>query len=934
MTTATRALLADGRVVNVRRLGPADADLVLLLHTGLPERDQYTRFFTVHPAGLDRLVRRMMAGGDGHEYALGALLGEQLIGMASFSVLADATVAEIALVVDHGQQAHGVGTLLLEHLGSAARARGVHRFVAEVLSENMAMLRVFRDSGFPTRVHSSGTTCQVTLELTGDYPAAVGERERLAEVASLGALLRPASVAVVGASRRREAIGNAVLRSVLASGFTGECYPVNPSADRIEGMPAIGSVAELPAGVDLAVLCVPAEAVPAVAQECGRRGVRALVVITAGVTGRPELMDGLLAAIRKYGMRLVGPNCLGIVNTDEQVRLSATFARGLPPAGRIGLVTQSGGMAIALLDQLATVGLGVSTMVSTGDKYDISGNDLLLWWLRDDATDLAVLYLESFGNPRKFSRLARALAERKPVLAIRTGSSEVAQRAAASHTAAAATPAVTRDALFGQAGVIAVDSMTELVAAIGALSWQPLPAGDRVAVISNAGGAGVLAADACAGHRLALPPLSESTLATLRGLLPAPASLNNPVDTTAGVDDETFARCVRAMVEDPGVDSVIAIAARTAITDPGPGIAEAVAAAGTRKPVLAVRVGQLTTVEPLRSGAAAVGVVSSGGGTVGVVSSDGAAVGVVSSGGAAVGVVSSGGGTVPAYGDPAVAAGALAAITRYAAWRRRPSGTVPDLPGIDDERASGLVDDYLVGNPGGGWLPSRQLSALLHCFGLPFVDSMPVSASDTAGIAGTAEAAVRAARELGFPVAVKAEATGVLHKSQAGGVLLDLRDEEQVRVAVESLAERFGPALTGVLVQPMVEPGRELLVGVHGDATFGPLVVLGVGGVDTDLVADRASRLVPLTDADADEMLTSLRASPILFGAGVAKPLDSAALIDVLLRVARMADLLPEIAEADLNPVVLTDSSCRAVDARIRIEPVEPADPYLRRLRS
>jgi len=514
MPTATRALLADGRVVTIRQLGPADAGLALRLHTALPERDQYTRFFTVHPAGLDRLVSRMTAGGDGHDCALGAFLGEELVGMASFAVLANANQAEIALVVNHSQQTNGVGTLLLEHLGSAARARGVRRFVAEVLTENTVMLRVFRDSGFPAKVRCTDTTCEVTLELTGGYPAAVGERERRAETASLGALLRPASVAVVGASRRRDAIGNAVLRNVLASRFAGACYPVNPKADRIEGILAIRSVAELPAGVDLAVLCVPAEAVPAAAEECGRRGVRALVVITAGLTGRPELVDGLLAAIRRYGMRLVGPNCLGIVNTDGLVRLSATFARGRPPAGRVGVVTQSGGMAIALLDQLAAVGLGVSTMVSTGDKYDVSGH-----------------------------------------------------------------------------------------------------------------------------------------------------------------------------------------------------------------------------------------------------------------------------------------------------------------------------------------------------------------------------------------------------------------------------------ALTGVLVQPMVEPGRELLVGVHGDATFGPLVVLGVGGVDTDLVADRASRLVPLTGADAAEMLTSLRASPILFGEG-AKPLATAALIDVLLRVARMADLLPEIAEADLNPIVLTDRSCLAVDARIRVEPAEPADPYLRRLRS
>ncbi|HET8643822.1 MAG TPA: GNAT family N-acetyltransferase, partial [Pseudonocardiaceae bacterium] len=877
------------------QLGPADVDRAVRLHATLPERDQYTRFFTVHPTGLRRLIDRIVSGGD----SIGAFIGDDLVGMASFAVLSDPAEAEVALVVEHRRQAHGIGTLLLEHAASAARAHGVHRFVAEVLTENSAMLQVFHDSGFPVTIYPFGSTCQVALELAAGYPAEVEERERRAEVASLRAVLRPGSVAVVGASRRRRAVGNAVLRNMVEAGFAGSCHPVNPHADRIEDIPAVRSVSELPDGIDLAVLCVPAHAVPEVAQECGRRGVKALVVITAGLTGQPELVDGLLGAVRRHGLRLVGPNCLGVVNTAPDVRLSATFARGRPPAGRIGVVTQSGGMAIALLDQLAALGLGVSTLVSTGDKYDVSGNDLLLWWQRDDATDMAVLYLESFGNPRKFSRLARLLAQHKPVLTIRTGSSEVAQRAAASHTAAAATPAATRDALFGQAGVIAVDSMTELMAAIAMLSWQPLPAGNRVGVISNAGGAGVLAADACAAHRLVLPPLAEATVARLRDLLPATASTANPVDTTAGVDGEAFASCLRALIEDPGIDSVIALAAPTAITDPTAGIGAAVTAAEAHKPVVLVRAGQLSTVEPVSTGSMPASTVPASTVPVSTVPVS----------------------TVPAFADPAVAASAIAAVAGYARWRSRPARDVPNLPGVDLERARSLVDAHLAGC-GGGWLDPDRVVELLRCFGLPVVSG--ITAPD-------AHAAVQAAGELGYPVAVKAIATGVLHKSRKGGVLLGLRDAAQVRDAAATLAARFGSALSGVLVQPMVEPGRELLVGVHGDPTFGPLVVLGVGGVDTDLIADRTSRLVPLTRADATEMVASLRASPLLFGEG---GLDPAALVGVLLRVARMADALPEIAEADLNPVVLTASSCVAVDARIRLQPARPVDPYLRRLRT
>jgi acyl-CoA synthetase (NDP forming)/GNAT superfamily N-acetyltransferase len=882
---AVRVILADGRIAHIRPLGPDDRDAVLRLHRGLPERDRYLRFFTTSPAGFEPVLDRIVQPGDVHRLTLGGFLDDELVGVAHFEVLADPSEAEIALVVDHRHQARGLGTLLLEHLASAARQRGVKRFVAEVLKENASMIQVFRDAGMPLTMRSENSTYHVSMSLVEGYPPEVGERERQAEVASLRALLRPRSVAVVGASRRTDAIGHAVLANLLGEGFTGSCYPVNPRAETIAGLRSVPSARDLPPYVDLAVLCVPAAAVPQVAEECGQRGVRALVVITAGLTGDAELAGGLLAAVRRHGMRLVGPNCLGVINTDPDVRLNATFARGPVPAGRIGVVTQSGGVGIALLEQFAAAGLGVSNLVSTGDKYDVSGNDMLLWWLRDESTDLAVIYVESFGNPRKFATLARALSERKPLLAVRTGRTEAAQRAAASHTAAAATPAVTRDALYGQAGILPVESLIDIVGTAAVLSWQPLPAGNRVMVAGNVGGIGVIAADACAANGLGLPDLTDQTRQTLTTLLPATASLLNPVDTTAGVKDDVFHDSVRAILHDSNVDALVVLAAPTAVASPADGLADVVAA--SPKPVVVVRVGQDTVVEPLRP--------------------------------------ADSGRPVPAFGDPVIAVEALARTVRYAEWRARPKGTVPDLPDIDIEAARALIAEYLDANPDGGWLDHTSVSRLLSYFGVPVI---------TGVVARDADSAVAAFRAEGGPVVVKAIAEGVLHKSRAGGVILGVRDEQGVLAAVSQLRQRFGPALRGVLVQPMVEPGREFLIGVQNDPTFGPLVAFGLGGVDTDLIGDRAYRLVPLTDRDAVEMLGSLRASPALFGPRARQQLDTQGLIDLLLRVGRLAEMLPEVAELDLNPVVVTDRYCRVVDARIRVAPAQAVDPYLRRLRT
>ncbi|PSL57313.1 acyl-CoA synthetase (NDP forming) [Saccharothrix carnea] len=863
---ADRALLADGSVVALRELGPADADALLVLHRDLPVGDRYLRFFSAAPRHLDEFVVRLTSPEEPLHVVIGAFASDVLVGAASY-VLLDDDSAEVALVVAHDRQSHGVGTLLLEHLVSVARRRGVRRFRAEVLAVNSKMLRVFADLGLVwTSTADSG---EVRIDLGLDpgerYLEAVADREQAADVASLRAVLKPTSVVVVGASRKPSSVGNAVLANLVDGGFTGALYAVNPHARQILGVQCHPTVTDLPEIPDLAVVCVPAEAVAQVAEDCGRRGVRALVVITSGVD--PE---SLLEVVRRHGMRMVGPNCVGVSNTDPDVRLDTTFTRDRTEPGGIGLVTQSGGVAIAAAEQLRRLGLGTSQLVSTGDKYDVSGNDLLLWWERDERTRAVALYLESFGNPRKFSRLARRVARRKPVLAIRAASSEAGQRAAASHTASTATPAVTRDALFRQAGVIAVDGVGEMVDVLAALHATLLPSGRGVAVLGNAGGLGVLAADACVRHGLIIADLGPGTVEALTAQLPSTASPHNPVDTTAVVDDATFARCLDLLVADPAVDAVIAVTVPTALGDPAGGIHPTV------KPVLAVTADQDGSVS-LREDA------------------------------------------IARYAEPARAAAVLAALVERASWLRRPSPEPADLPSTDLTTARAVVAAHLATEPEGGWLGPDQVVRLLGAFGLPVLGGVLVR---------DAESAVAAQRSFGGPVALKAVARGLLHKSKGGGVLLDLAGDDAVTYGFESMRERFGEQLHGVFVQPMADRGRELLVGVVTDPQFGPLVVTGLGGVDTDLVDDRAVALAPMSEADVDDLLHGFRAAPKVFAEH-----DDAAVRDVLLRVGRLAELVPEVAELDLNPLVLTGQRVLAVDARVRVAPVEPADPFLRRLR-
>ncbi|HEX6345918.1 GNAT family N-acetyltransferase [Umezawaea sp.] len=868
-----RALLTDGTVVAVRELGAGDAGALLELHESLPLEDRYLRFFSTSPRQVEDFVSRVMTPDDPRHVTVGAFRDGRLLGAASCIVLDEPSEAEVALVVTHAEQTHGVGTLLLERLSSLAVRRGVRRFVADVMTINSRMLHVFTDMGLVWTVTADRDVVHVDLGLepVEAYLDAVADRELTADVNSLRAVLEPTSIVVIGASREESGVGNAVLRNLVSGDFTGDLYAVNPHATSIAGVSCYGSVAEVPDVPELAVLCVPAAQVPAVAEQCGRRGVKALVVITAGVTEHPELANGLAAAVREHGMRIVGPNCLGGSTGEPGVRMDATFARNKTTAGDIGVVTQSGGIAIAVVERLRRIGLGTSNLVSTGDKYDVSGNDLLLWWERDEQTRAVVLYLESFGNPRKFSRLARRVARRKPVLAIRSASSAAGQRAAASHTAATATPTVTRDALFRQAGITAVDGVSELVDVLAALHTQPLPAGRAVAVLSNAGGLGVLAADACVHNGLDVAELSPATVAALHALLPATASVHNPVDTTAVVDEQTFARCLDVMAADPRVHAVIAVTVPTALGDPAAGVHPVPGG----KPVLAVDAGQ---DEAVRSGAA------------------------------------------PSYTDPAQAAAVLAKLAERAEWLARPPTGGDELDGINPAKARSVVTDHLADEPDGGWLGPDQVVELLGAFGLPVLGGIVVA---------TAEAAASAQRGFGCPVVLKAIAADLLHKSRGGGVVLDLDAPDAAAEAYDRFRTSFGDRLGGAFVQPMAGRGRELLVGVVNDQQFGPLVVTGLGGVDTDLLDDRAAALAPLSDAAADDLLHGFRAA-----GGVFRDVAEAPVRDVLLRVAKLADLLPEVVELDLNPVIATAERCQVVDARVRVVPAPPVDPFLRGLRA
>jgi acetate---CoA ligase (ADP-forming) len=641
-------------------------------------------------------------------------------------------------------------------------------------------------------------------------------------------------------------------------------------------VPAYASIADVPEVVDLAVVCLPGSLVHDAAEEALASGVRALCVISSGFAevgaeGR-ERQERLLDLVRAHGGRLVGPNCLGIA--VPRFGLNATFGpRPLPP-GPIAFSSQSGALGLALLEKAAERNLGFSSFVSIGNKADVSSNDLLEWWKDDDETKLVLLYLESFGNPQKFARLAQRVARRKPVLALKAGSTEAGARAARSHTAALASSDTAVEALFRQAGVIRTGTLEELIDAAALLSSQPLPRGRRVGVITNAGGLGILCADACAAAGLELPELSEETRASLQPFLPEDASLGNPIDLLGSATAATFETVIPPLLEDKRLDALIVLFVPPVVAgadEVAVAIDDAVARTNTDKPVLAVLI--------------------SGRGTPAALREDGS--------------------SVASFAYPESAARALGLAAARFEWLRRPAGAVPPPPDVDAAAVRRIVDTALDGR-NETWLDARVTRGLLEAYGVPLVPER---------VARSVDEAVEAAGELGFPVVVKTAATGA-HKTEHGGIALDLRDEGQVRAA----ADRIGAPL---LVQPMVSGGAELLAGIVQDPVFGPLVAFGPGGVLAELIGAAAFRIAPLTDVDADELVHQGKAGSLVGGFRGAPPADASALVELLHRLSRLAEEVPEVAELDLNPVIALPGSCAAVDARVRIA-MPPSRPALK----
>jgi acyl-CoA synthetase (NDP forming) len=794
----------------------------------------------------------------------------EIIGVGRYDRSDDPDNAEVAFLVEDAHQGRGIGTQLLQHLTAYARTHGITAFKAFVLADNHAMLRVFRHSGYTLRrdLAEGVYTVEFPTAYSEEAKAADDRHEQSAVAASLMPIFYPHSIAVVGASRNPASIGGQLFQNLLKGNFTGPLYPVNPSAAVVNSVKAYPSILDIPDPVELAFIVVPGP----------------LVIISAGFAEVGEegrrLEAELLEVVRTSGMRMIGPNCMGVVNTDPKVGMDGQFGPVYPPAGNVAMSSQSGALGIAILDYAKELNIGISTFVSMGNKADISGNDLLLYWEDDPATDVILLYLESFGNPRRFARIARRVGHSKPVVAVKSGRSAAGARAASSHTGSLASLDVAVDALFHQTGVIRTETLKELFDVTSLLANQPIPQGRRVAVLTNAGGPGILAADAIETRGLELPEFSAELQAGLREHLSAEASTTNPVDMIASAGPDEFRACLGLLMESDEVDSIIVIYIPisgdvAAMEEAADAIAETGMSYGGRKTLLSVFM--RSEGAPTQMHRADV--------------------------------------HIPTYPFPEPAARALAAAVEYGEWRARPEGEYLRFDDVDTTLASETVLAALAGmDEDGGWLDPPDVEAVLRAYGIGPARS---------GVATDEDGAWALAEEIGGRVVLKVLSPSALHKSDVGGVALDLNGEEAVRKAFRQVTSVVDDA-EGVLVQEYVAGGHEVIIGMTEDPTFGPLVAFGLGGVFVELVGDVAFRIHPLTDLDADEMIAEVKSARLLEGYRGADPGDVPAVKETLLRLSALIEQVPEIVEMDLNPVKVLPpgEGVRIVDARIRVRPM------------
>ncbi|MFF9086564.1 GNAT family N-acetyltransferase [Streptomyces sp. NPDC014991] len=927
-------VLRDGGTARIRPITVDDADRLVSFYEQVSDESKYYRFFAPYPRLSAKDVHRFTHHDFVDRVGLAATIGGEFIATVRYDRIgadgmpasAPADEAEVAFLVQDAHQGRGVASALLEHVAAVARERGIRRFAAEVLPANSRMIKVFTDAGYTQRrsFEDGVVRLEFGLEPTDRSLAVQRAREQRAEARSVRRLLAPGSVAVVGVGRAPGGVGRSILGNIRDAGYPGRLHAVNKAfpedLEEVDGVPAYRSVRDVEGPVDLAVVAVPAEHVPAVVAECGEHGVQGLVVLSSGYAesgpGGRERQRALVRAARAYGMRIIGPNAFGIINTAADVRLNASLAPEMPRPGRIGMFAQSGAIGIALLSRLHRRGggvtgvTGVSTFVSAGNRADVSGNDVLQYWYDDPETDVVLMYLESIGNPRKFTRLARRTAAAKPLVVVQgTGTAPQGHAVRATRL-----PYATVSALLRQAGVIRVDTITELVDAGLLLARQPLPAGPRVAILGNSESLGVLTYDRC---------LAE-------GLRPA-----RPVDLTTGATAEDFHRALSAALADDTCDSVV-VTAIPAIGEASPGDAELAAAlrsasaAVPGKPVLVVHVELGGLAEALSAAAstapgAADRTPGPEGGTHPVrrLAERPPTTTADTGPGAAPAAVPSappeGTRLIPAYPAAERAVRALSEAVKYAQWRREATdpGKVPEYDDIDEKGAARLIGELLARGEG-LTIPAAETCELLEKYGVHVRRAFP---------APTPEAAAAAARALGYPVALKATAPHLRHRADLGGVRLDLADEEQLRRAYAELAELFGqPEELRPVVQGMAPRGVDTVVRAVIDPAAGAVLSFGLAGAASQLLGDMAHRLVPVTDREATSLVRAIRTAPLLFGWRGSTPVDTPALEELLLRVSRLVDDHPEVVAVTLEPVVVAPQGVSVLGATVRLAPPPARD--------
>ena len=873
-------LLRDGRTAHIRPIRPEDRELLVEFYSRVSDQSKYYRFFSPMPELSDRDLTRFTTVDYRTRVAFILLVAGQMIAVGRYDMIKPGQ-AEVAFLVEDRHQGRGIGQLLLEHLAQAGRERGIEQFVAEVLPDNVAMIHTFKDAGYQMKSAFEDGVMELEFRIdpTETAMGVMQQREHRAESASIERFFRPRSVAVIGASRRQDTIGRALVRNLVLGDFTGRIHVVNPNAGSVSGMPAWNSVGEIPGEVDVAIVAVPADAVQDVVLDCAAKGVHGLVVISSGFAETGEegrlRQRRLVGLSRSYGLRLIGPNALGIINTDPEVSLNASLSSVMPPRGRAGFFCQSGALGSAILEKVQNRGLGLTTFVSAGNRADVSGNDLLQYWEEDDATEVVLLYLESIGNPRKFSRVARRVSRRKPIIAVRSGRSS--QGVPMGHAVRKiAAPGEAVDAMFRQAGIIQVESLEEMFDVAQLLAHQPLPRGRRVAVVGNSDALGLLAADA----------------ANSVGLV-----VNKQVPLGADATAEDFEDALDAAIDDPEVDAVAAIYIPP-LNVPGAGedVANVLAAVGEQsdKPIVSTFLGSEGVPELLRV--------------------------------PDVAGSSAGRGSVPSYPAVEAAVRALARVVEYAVWLRTPDAPVEDAAVTDRDAARVLVNELLMHHPAGKDLEYGELRRLLAAYGIDLWDTRPVT---------SVEEAVHAAGELGWDVVLKATADHLRDRPDLAHVWRNIDSADEMATAWRSLnAIITDAASAGFVVQRVAPPGVPLAISTMEDPLFGPVISFGIGGPLTELLGDRSYRIPPLHEHDAQDMVREIKASPLLFGYRGSEIVDVTEVERLVRQVATLQNDLPQVRQLQL-PLVLDGAQGAAVlGASVRIEPVlDPrSDWFVRRL--